>query len=327
MAIKTGLASQVGLKKESVYGTAVVVDRFFYAESFSVTPVLRKRRVRARGAGIVDLTAMQQTVVIGYKGKMVLPVMDKSFGIFNQAILGANTTAQVGGTAEYSHTGIVDLTTAMQGVSYTVQGGVPGTDGTVRTFTGEGGKVVSWELACSDGDNVKLTLDWDFETGATNTALASVSYPSGWTPYVSEDCVWTIAAAAVFVKGWSLKGAPTWDFQRVGQATVLKKEPLWVGGYNIDFALDCEFEDLTHVTTMIAGTQQAALLTITGDLIPTTANPYKIVATITKMDLEQNDNPVVDGDGIVRQALKGHVLYDGSTAPISLAIHNADTVA
>lgn len=327
MAIKTGLAAAIGLKVESTYGTAVVVDRFFYAESFSVTPVLRKRRVLARGAGIVDRTNMSQTVVVGYKGTMTLPVMDKSFGIFNTMILGANTTAQIGGTAEYNHTGIIDLTTAMQGTSYTVQAQVPGTDGTVRTFTGEGGKATDWGLKCDDGGNVLLTVNWDFETGATNTAAASVSYPSGWTPFVSEDCAWTVGGSAVFVKSWSIKGGPTWDIDRRGQSTVLKKEPLWVGPYNIDFELDCEFEDLTHTASIIAGTQQAAVCTITGDTIPTAATAYRSVLTFAKMDLQQNDNPTVDGDGIVRQKLMGHVLYDGSTAPISWVVANADTTA
>lgn len=327
MAIKTGIAGQVGLKKETTYGTAVTVDRFFYAASFSVTPVLRKRRVRARGAGIVDRTNMSQTVLIGYKGKMVLPVMDKSFGIFHQAVLGANTTAQVGGTTEYTHTGIIDLTTAMQGVSYTVQAGVPGTDGTVRAFTGEGGKVESWELTADDGGEVMLTLNWDFETGTTATALASASYPSGWTPYVSEDCAWTVGGSAVFVRKWTIKGGPTWDVDRRGMSTVLKKEPLWVGPYNIDIELDCEFEDLTHTASLLAGTQQAAVCTITGDTIPTESNPFKNVITFAKVDFEQNDAPVVDGDGIVRQGLKAHVLYDGSTAPISWVIHNNDSTA
>lgn len=327
MAIKTGLAAAIGLKAESTYGTAVTVDRFFYAKSFHVTPVLRKRRVTARGAGIVDRTNMSQTVVVGYKGQMVLPVMDKSFGIFNKMILGANTTAQVAATTEYNHTGIIDLTTAMQGVMYTVQGQVPGTDGTVRTFTGEGGKATDWELKCADGDNVDLTVNWDFETGATNTAVAAASYPSGWTPMVSEDVAWTVGGSAVFVKSWSIKGGPTWDLDRRGQSTILHKEPLWVGPYNIDFELDCEFEDLTHTASIIAGTQQAAVCTITGDLIPSEATYYRSVLTFAKMDLQQNDNPVVDGDGIVRQKLMGHVLYDGSTAPLSWLVANADSTA
>lgn len=327
MAIKTGLAAYMGLKAESVYGTAVTVDRFFYFESGFIVPISRKRRVRARGAGIVNRTNLTTTTTIGGRGQFVVPVMDKSFGIWNKILLGANTSAQVGGTTEYTHTGIIDLTTAMQGVSYTVQIVVPGTDGTLRTFTGEGGKCTGWELKCDEGGNVTLMTDWDFENVVTNTSAASVSYPSGWTPYVSEDCAVTIGGSSVFARSWSIKGAPTFDVDRRGQSTVQHKEPLWVGPYIVTAELDCEFEDLTHVTSWLAGTQAAAVITATGDTIPAESNPYKMTATFGKQDIVIDGDPKVNNDGIVRQKLTLEALNDGSTAPFTLLWNNADSTA
>lgn len=327
MAIKTGLAAQMGLKAETTYGTAVTVDRFFYFESGYIVPVSRKRRVQARGAGIVDRTNMSTTVTVGGKGQFTIPVMDKSMGIWNKILLGANVSAQVGGTTEYTHTGTIDTTTAMQGVSYTVQIGVPGTDGTVRTMTGEGGKCTSWELKCDEGGNISLTTDWDFETVVTNTALASASYPSGWTPYVSEDCAVTIGGSAAFVRSWSIKGEPSFDLDRRGQSTYLHKEPLWNGPYNVDATLDLEFEDLTHVTSWLAGTQAAAVITVTGDTIPSEANPFKMTATFGKQDIVLDGDPKVTDDGIVRQSLTLHALNDGSTTPFTLLWNNNDSTA
>lgn len=327
MAIKTGLAAYMGLKAESTYGTPVTVDRFFYMESGWIVPEQRKRRIRARGAGIVNRTNLTTTTTIGGKGQFVIPVMDKSMGIWNKILLGANTTAQVGGTTEYTHTGIIDITTAMQGVMYTVQIVVPGTDGTLRTFTGEGGKCTGWELKCDEGGNVTLTTDWDFENVLTNTAAASVSYPSGWTPYVSEDCAWTIGGANAFVRSWSIKGAPTFDLDRRGQSTVQKKEPLWTGPYIVTAELDLEFEDLTHVTSWLAGTQAAAVLTATGDVIPSEATYFKMTATFGKQDIVMNGDPKVNDDGIVRQSLTLEALNDGSAVPFTLLWNNNDSTA
>jgi hypothetical protein len=223
LAIRTGLAAQLGIKAETVYGTAVVPDRFFYVETARINPLIRKRRVNARGAGIVQRTNLSQTVLTGATGQFVLPVMDSSFGIFNKLLLGANTTTQVGGTAEYTHSGVIDTTAAGYGASYTAQLGVPGADGTVRAFTAEGGKCTGWELSCAEGEHMQLSIDMDFETVVTATALASPSFPSGWTPYVSEDCTWTIGGSAVFVRDWTITGTPTVDVDRAAPRAVVDR--------------------------------------------------------------------------------------------------------
>lgn len=327
MAIRTGLAAQLGIKAETVYGTAVVPDRFFYVETARINPLIRKRRVNARGAGIVQRTNLSQTVLTGATGQFVLPVMDSSFGIFNKLLLGANTTTQVGGTAEYTHSGVIDTTAAGYGASYTAQLGVPGTDGTVRAFTAEGGKCTGWELSCAEGEHMQLSIDMDFETVVTATALASPSFPSGWTPYVSEDCTWTIGGSAVFVRDWTITGTPTVDVDRRGQSTVLHLEPLWTGLYMVDAELDMEFNDLTHYNAFVAGTQQAAVMTAIGDTIPTASNPYKLTITFGKCDLELGETPQVSDDGIVRQTVTLHALFDGTTVPFTILWNNADTVA
>lgn len=326
MALRTGLANQFGLKVESVYGTPVTVDRFFYAKDFSVTWVPRKQRIRGMGAGMFDRTTMQVTNVIGWKAKSVHTVMDKSFGLLFKLCLGANTTAQVGATTEYTHSTSIDSTAAMVGLSATVQFGVADVSGTVRAFTLEGAKVESWTLKCDDGADLELTINWDAENCLTATALASASFPSGWTPFVSSDIAWTIGGSPAFVKNWTVTMAPTWEFGRRGMSTVQHKEPLWVGNPLVTFELNGEFESLTHYASLIAGTQQAFTMTATGDTIPSASNPYLILLTINSADFE-GDPPDVSPEGINMQKLKGHALYDGSVNPLTVVVHNGDAAA
>jgi hypothetical protein len=68
-------------------------------------------------------------------------------------------------------------------------------------------------------------------------------------------------------------------------------------------------------------------MTAIGDTIPTASNPYKLTITFGKCDLELGETPQVSDDGIVRQTVTLHALFDGTTVPFTILWNNADTVA
>jgi hypothetical protein len=326
MAIKSGLAAQFGMKAESIWGTPVTVDRFYYFDSDTVKPNIQKVRLRGLGSGVFDRTAHQVTNVFGYAGTTQHTVFDKSFGLLLKACMGAAAIEQVGSTTEYKQT-FTPHATGHQGSHYTVQIGTPGTDGTVRTRTYDGGKVTGWELKSGENEPVTLIVSWFFRDCVTNTALASASYASGWTPYVFSDCAWTIGGSGVYVKSWSIKGDNGLTVDRRGLAQVKSLEPVQTGPNRYTASLEMEsFVDLTHYAAMLAGTQQGAVLTITGDTIPAESNPFKLVATFAAMDIE-GEGVSVPGEGIVPEKLNLMGLYNGTDPVLKLEYHSTDTAA
>lgn len=326
MSIKSGLAAQFGLKAESSWGTAVTPDRFYYFDSDTVKANIQKVRLRGLGSGVFDRTAMQVTNVFNYAGTTTHDVFDKSFGVLLKACMGGAAIAQVGGTTEYKQT-FTPHATGHQGNHYTVQIGTPGTDGTVRVRTYDGGKVMGWELKSGENDSVKLVINWFFRSCVTNTALASASYASGWTPYVFSDCAWTLNSSSIVVKSWSIKGDNGLFADRRGMSQVLALEPIQTGPMRYTASLEAEsFVDLTNYAAMLAGTQWPAVLTITGDTIPSESNPFKLVATFAAADLE-GETVSVPGEGILPETLNLMGLYNGTDPLFKVEYHSTDTAA
>lgn len=147
MALKSGLASQIGFKTEQSVGVAITPTLFLPLVDEGIE--LEKERLESEGiyAGrrVLDSDAWNggnNTV----SGDVGLELTNRGLGVlFKHAFGTVNTT----GAGPYTHTfSPGDLS----GVSFTAQVGVPGVGGTVHPKTASGCKVASWELACSAGE-------------------------------------------------------------------------------------------------------------------------------------------------------------------------------
>ena len=325
MPVGSGLSAQFGMKEELVYGTAVTVDRFLEIESEGIetnvvsidTPVLGTQYLK---------TSQVSRYVKDATGAVTLPVMTKGFGKLFKQLLGASASAQVGATAEYKHTFTPDANGGM-GVSATVQVGRPDVTGTVRPFTFEGGKVVSWEFSIGRDGVLKLTVTWDFEDVATETALATPSYASGRMQFVWTNVSATLGGTSVFLRELTLAGERPRDVERTGLSQPKKKEPILNGVSSVTGSAAGEFESLTHYNAFIAGTQQALIITATtgATVIPTTANPFKIVFTLPACDLVNPGSPMVGGPEILAQPLNFRGLDNGINPVVTFEYHNDET--
>lgn len=326
MAIKTGIAAQIGVKAESVYGTPVTVDRFYEFLSEAVAIDIAKVDAPLLGGGRFLRNDRVKTFLRGAGGTINFgPVMNKNFGLILQHMLGQNTVAQVGGTAEYTHTCIPDAA-ALQGKSMTVQIGRPGVDGTVRPFTFEGGKITEWELSCDLDGPLNLSTTWDFENVLTATALASASYVATQEMFVFTEGALTVGGASTPIKRLNIRGnnALATDRRFIGNT---KSEPLAAGIAEVSGQLDCEFTDLTAYAAWLAGTQAQLIATFTSPtLIPTTANPFKLTVTIPKVEYT-GDTPQVGGPGVVMQNRPFRGLFDGTNPVITILLNTSDTAA
>lgn len=323
MSVGSGIDAQLGLKAESVYGTAVVVDRFYEFNSEAIETDVGKVVSAGIGRGRYPRADRVKTYVKAAKGPVELDVLNKSFGLIFAHAIGQDTITGAG--ANKTHTIIPD-SAALFGKSLTVQVGRPDISGTVRPFTFAGGKVTDWELKAALDEGLKLGLGLDFASVATATGLASASYPSSQEQFIFSEGALTIGGTSIDVRGFSLKGVNGLDVDRRFLGNT-KREAIAAAMLDINGTLDCEFSDLTAYAAWIAGTQAQLVLTFTtGTLIPTTAVPYSLTITIPKIEYT-GESPKVGGPAIVKQGRPFHALYDGSTPIVTLAYVTDDVAA
>lgn len=323
MGIGSGLDTQLGLKAETTYGTPVTVDRFNFLENESLKADVGKIESPTLNT-LVMRTNHVKTYLSGAGGDILTPFMNKGMGVLLKQCFGSSAVVQVGGTTEYTHTHILDLTNGKRGISATVQVGRASVDGTVNPFTYEGGKIISFTFSMDEMGLLKLTTTWVFEDQKTATALATASYAT-----TTEMFDWSTASVSfggtnVFVRSFSVTVDLAMNVERRGLSQTLRKEPIVNGLVGITGSMTGEFESLSHYNDFIAGTVRAMVFTVTGSTIAGAANPHKVVITLPATELT-GDTPNAGGPEILEQARPFRTLYDGTNAPITLAQSTSDT--
>lgn len=327
MPIRSGLGTQFGLKAETVYGTPVTVDRFMYIESEKLVAEVGKIESPVLGALTLRTSAVS-TYASGAGGDVTQPVMTKGMGVLLDQAFGVSVSAQIGATAEYTHTFTPDTTNGLVGKSATLQVLKPNTKGAlVNPFTFEGSKCAAWTLEMPDKGLLALTTTWVCETLNLTTALAAASYPTNLAMFNWSTATVTLGGTAVFLKSFSVTGEWAFDTERRGLSQSLRKEPIPNAspGLAISGKMAGEFEDLTLFNAFLAGTQQELVFTVTTGTIPTTANPYKLTVTLPAVELT-GDTPTVGGPGILEMPATFRAL-DNGVAPIITLVTNSDEAA
>src|SRR4051812_2516964 len=137
MAIGAGLAGQLGFKKETTYGTPVVVDKFSPFTSEGIN--FERHRVYSNGiqAGqIFQQSARVATPTRDGNGPIKFDVPEKGFGFWPDLLVTPTITPVVVTGTAFRSTFLIGASDASK--SATVQVGTPGTSGTVQPFTYQG---------------------------------------------------------------------------------------------------------------------------------------------------------------------------------------------
>lgn len=322
MAIKSGIAGQLGIKAESIYGTPVTVDRFYEFNSEGIAVDVADVFSRGIGTGRFQRSDRFKSYIRGARGPINMDVLTKGFGLWFEHMLGQNTVTGAG--ADKTHTCIPDAN-ALQGKSLTVQVGRPDVNGTVRAYTYEGGKILDWELACALDEQLKLNVNMDFENVLTATALASASYPSAAEELVFSEGAFTIDGNTQFVKSFNLRGNNALNAERRAIGNV-KREPVANAEAVIDGSLEMEFEDLTRYAAWVAGDVVADLVLLfeSPTVIPTTSTEFALQVTLPAIKY-MGETPMVGGPDIVMQNAPFKALYNGTDPIIELVYTTSDT--
>jgi hypothetical protein len=185
MGIGAGIGGQIGVAPETTMGTAATPTRFYEFNKEQLK--LKQNTVQGSGirAGLTELQASRRTATTREpSGNLDLNLPTKGAGFWLQQMLGSFSAAatQVGTTPAYQQ---IHVPGSLQGHTFTLQKGVPQSDGTVKPFTYVGCKVTDWTMACAMGGVLTLSLGidaWDelsLATSPASPALAASSYLAG----------------------------------------------------------------------------------------------------------------------------------------------------
>lgn len=327
MAAPGAAGSQLGIKKETTYGTAVAVDRFYDAESEGMvaeTQPIIYRPFRSP----MQLAAHRVQVVRGAGGPFRVPVTRKGMGVLLQQIFGSSVSAQVGATDEYTQTHVLDESAWGKGMHATVQVGRSQSGGTVTPFTYDGCKVVAATFTCEENGFLMLDVTWacrnSTHSGSSAFALQSASYITDNAPFSWAEATFTLDSVARITKSWSLAIAKAMDTERYGLGSVLRREPLLNGEVALTGNIDVEFENITDYADFISGDEiplNVNFATLVDEI--ETGVPFEIDFTIPAI-VFTGDTPVIGGEGLIRQTLPYMVVDNQSAAPITVVQHTSD---
>src|SRR6478735_12817536 len=214
--------SQFGFKKETTWGTAVTVDKFFEYESESLSGTSEYYDgVGLRADTTFAASARAKKLKRTAGGDMSMSMPYKNLGaILDQMVTGTVTPVVVNGTG-FKSTFNIGLGAAPT-KSATLQVNKPRVDSTDVAFTYPGSMITAAGFSFATGSVPMLSTSWlaKDETTPTTTpagaALASASYPA-------SDNIWTELEITVAVNSVTATGV-----RSVNLNWTIPREPLRV---------------------------------------------------------------------------------------------------
>jgi hypothetical protein len=175
----TQLDSSIGIKKETVYGTAVTVDKFpeFLSESLKWKPSYLDGKGLRPGSRVsrAERRSLSKNWI---EGEIELECAAKGMLPFWEALMGTVTSTIISGGPAYQH--VFTLNNTDPHPSYTIQKGIPLLNGgAVQAHTFNGCQMTKGEISADTGEVVKLNGEWIGKGIDTATGYAAPSFPTG----------------------------------------------------------------------------------------------------------------------------------------------------
>jgi hypothetical protein len=317
------LATQLGYKKETTYGTAVVVDTFHEYESEGIAPVVERYDSPALRTTIGPRDDRFVPWVAGYDGPLTIPVMTKGFGWWIEFMTGGNvTTTGPTETVVYTHTFNI---ASLCDDSFTLQVdrplGVCGDDD--QAFTYAGCKVSEWTLTQEAGGVLTAELSIMAQTGTTATAKATATYVTGNELIPWTNTSLTIGGTAVPVKSWSVSCSNQLEDRRMINGTAFRAKPVENAYRDITFSCTCDFEALATIYNRVvsataAGTLAAVVVTANGPTLLGSSIYPGLTVTMPAVRFDEGF-PNVAGPGMIEISASGKALVNTSGVQCTLA--------
>ena len=311
MAIRSGLAAQIGIGVESTVGSAATPTRFYEFNDESIAQTIE--RIESEGLRTGNRVLRSDRYASGQIAIEGSFSMEMTAG--NTAILFKHALGAVATAGSYVHTCTMS---DPYGLGLTLEVGRPGNDGTVRAFTYAGCKINSLDLSVSVGE----LLSADFGViGTTAEAIGSVtaaSYGSSLELLHFAGAAITVAGDAFPCKDFSLSVNNGLTGDRFVLGSQVAQQPIASSLAEVTGSLTAEFVDATAYNRVVNATHAAIVATFTDS----TANSITVTVPVARFD---GDTPSVGGPDILDQSLTFKGLYNGTDSPVTIAVANGDS--
>jgi hypothetical protein len=330
----TGLGSQLGLKKESVWGTAVTVDKFFRYESESFA--LDRNYVDQVGltAGVTFAPqALTAATTRTAGGNFVLATPYKLTGhLFDQMVAGTITPVQQAATAAYLSTFNVGASVPTK--SATIQINKPATSAGDIAYTYPGSVLTGAEFSMETGGILMSTWEWlskDETTPATTPAGAALATAS----YAANDYIWTHMDTTLTYAGGAVSGVTgvnvSWAQPYAGDRFHLdgsgtRAKPIPNGVATATGTMSGEFYDSTFYSAFRSGAFASLVITFAGQTAIATTYFPTIKFTLPAIQI-RGTSPTVGGPDLLDQGVPFVAKYDGTNAPLKIEYTSTETAA
>lgn len=327
----SGSLTQFGMLKEVTFGTAIAVTKPFEILKEDLRGMYPRVQAEALSANLVDRSDRFMISDHGAAGSIDIEPLSKGFGPWLEQMQGTVATTGPTETTVYTHTGTVGN---LFGKSFTAQVGRAQTDGTVKPWTYEGGKVTGYEFSNQADQTLRCSISADFEkesqpaSPAGAYVLATLTQVSGAEVLSWQGGTITIGGTDYDVLEASVKvdNAINADRYFIRRGTS-KKQQIQDGKRKIEFSVRVPYDDSVLWQKVSSATLAGAYATFTAKwegltLLGSTLYPgLTISIPVARFD---EGGPVVDGPGLLEQTFTGTGLYDGTNSAISLVYKSAD---
>lgn len=336
----TLLDGQVGIKKETTFGTAVTVDRFYEVLADSThnfnPAVLQGAGLRVGG---VHPRSGRRSAGVG-SGEVTVKVecTSKGMGVLLESICGSYTVT-LDASATYQGRGLSDVTGTMR-PSYTIQFGVPRSDssGTVDPYTYAGCVATSFEIDAPERGIPTLSVTFWAQTVTTATSLATASYATTPTLFGDQSgkagttlggtitvptatVVESGGTSATNIRSWRLSG----DLMPNERPRLGGWQRPTTGGGNTTLTVVQDYDALTLQALQTAQTATSFTGYFTGAALGSGDERFGVVIPTMMVD-DGSFGQITAGEGSIPE-VSFTVLDDGTKEPWYLVYRTADTAA
>lgn len=328
MAIGSGVGSQVGFSRESVYGTYVAPTKFVRGSAY--TAVRAAERVQGEGitaGGVGPLGAHFVETTQAATGSLTHTVTSKGNGLLLESLCGGASTSAVETGAAYKQTHQLANENRK---SLSFQIGAPFRSGTVHCQTLTGVKVISAEFTCDVNGLLQATWTLDAQKYDESQTLATAAYLADKPFHGRQSAVKLGSFGAEEAQTGVTAAALTWALPMdVDNYTFggggLKSEPVVNALADISGSVTADWT--TAVKTglhdrLIANTPTSLVWEFLGDII-TGAIRERIVFTIPGVHFS-GDTQSVNGVETLSNQYSWNWKFDGTNLP-SIVVGTTET--
>jgi len=329
MAIGSGIGSWLGIKKESSFGTAVTVERFYEFNSEGTKYV--KNTVVGQGlrnGGLVARANRRVVTTLAGEGDFEVDMQTRGMGLLLSLATGSvPTPSSSNGTYTYLFTA-QDLI----GDSFTTQVAVPQYGGTLTYKTLSGCKITNFELSVGSGDIAKAKFSLDskgFTTGASTSA--TVAYTNIATSNLFHFAQGSITDNAgspttyANIKDFSLTVDNSLKTDRYNLGAAGSKSEQIINGFRaISGKVTAEFTDTVLLDKFLADSTAGLKLTFEGATIGSASDKETLSITIPAAKFD-GDTPMVSGPGVIDVSFGFTVFDNGTDAPFTITYKTLDS--